>query len=253
MAESSSPGAAPAAAPGRRRRRVQPLDAARRAARRLVPERRRDPSIDGRLGSAADPRRAPPVRRLVSLPVARRLALPPLPEPAAHPDRRRVHGPRRRDRSAGRSTSCCARGRSPSTAAVGCSTWSHGPRAWRPSSRRSIVSAPALGFEWSSYVWRGSGTWAQLWGMWALPFAWGLSWRAVSKGRTIALAALVLGLTICLHLLIGLPRVVEPGRVGAAGAERPLAPGRTRRARGARCAGDRRRGCWSRSSPTRSG
>ena len=66
-----------------------------------------------------------------------------------------------------------------------------------------IVSAPALGFEWSSYVWRGSGTWAQLWGMWALPFAWGLSWRAVSKGRTIALAALVLGITVCLHLLIG--------------------------------------------------
>jgi hypothetical protein len=66
-----------------------------------------------------------------------------------------------------------------------------------------IVSAPALGFEWSSYVWRGSGTWAQLWGMWALPFAWALSWRAVSKGRSIALAALVVGLTICLHLLIG--------------------------------------------------
>jgi hypothetical protein len=66
-----------------------------------------------------------------------------------------------------------------------------------------IVSAPALGFEWSSYVWRGSGTWAQLWGMWALPFAWGLSWRAVSKGRPIALAALVLGITVCLHLLIG--------------------------------------------------
>jgi hypothetical protein len=66
-----------------------------------------------------------------------------------------------------------------------------------------IVSAPTLGFEWSSYVWRGSGTWAQLWGMWALPFAWGLSWRAISKGRTIALAALVLGITVCLHLLLG--------------------------------------------------
>jgi hypothetical protein len=66
-----------------------------------------------------------------------------------------------------------------------------------------IVSAPALGFEWSSYVWRGSGTWAQLWGMWALPFAWGLSWRAVSRGRPIAIAALVLGITVCLHLLIG--------------------------------------------------
>ena len=50
---------------------------------------------------------------------------------------------------------------------------------------------------------RGSGTWAQLWGMWALPFAWGLSWRAGSKGRTIALAAFVLGITVCLHLLIG--------------------------------------------------
>jgi hypothetical protein len=66
-----------------------------------------------------------------------------------------------------------------------------------------IVSAPALGFEWSSYVWRGSGTWAQLWGMWALPFAWGLTWRAVAKGRTLTLAALVLGSTICLHLLVG--------------------------------------------------
>jgi hypothetical protein len=39
--------------------------------------------------------------------------------------------------------------------------------------------------------------------MWALPFAWGLSWRAVSKGRTVALAALVLGITVCLHLLVG--------------------------------------------------
>ena len=74
-----------------------------------------------------------------------------------------------------------------------------------------IVSAPALGFEWSSYVWRGSGTWAQLWGMWALPFAWGLTWRAVSKGRTIALAAFVLGITICLHLLIGYLAILSLG------------------------------------------
>jgi hypothetical protein len=92
-----------------------------------------------------------------------------------------------------------------------------------------IVSEPALGLEWSSYVWRGSGTWAQLWGMWALPFAWGLSWRAVSKGRTIALAALVLGVTVCLHLLVGYLAllslgvwvVLSPGdlwrRVGRAG------------------------------------
>ena len=54
---------------------------------------------------------------------------------------------------------------------------------------------------------------AQLWGMWALPFAWGLSWRAVSRGRSIALAALVLGITVCLHLLIGHPRCLEASSV----------------------------------------
>lgn len=66
-----------------------------------------------------------------------------------------------------------------------------------------IASAPGLGYEWSSYVWRGSGTWAQLWGMWALPFAWGSSWRAIATGRRVWLAALILGVTICLHLLTG--------------------------------------------------
>jgi hypothetical protein len=66
-----------------------------------------------------------------------------------------------------------------------------------------ISSAPGLGYEWGSYVWRGSGTWAQLWGMWALPFAWGLSWRAISTGRRLWLASLVVGLTICVHLLTG--------------------------------------------------
>ena len=66
-----------------------------------------------------------------------------------------------------------------------------------------LSSVPGLGYEWGSYVWRGSGTWAQLWGMWALPFAWGLCWQAVAKGKRLWLAALVLGLTICLHLLTG--------------------------------------------------
>lgn len=66
-----------------------------------------------------------------------------------------------------------------------------------------LSSAPGLGYEWGSYVWRGSGTWAQLWGMWALPFAWGLCWQAVAKGKRLWLAAVVLGLTICVHLLTG--------------------------------------------------
>jgi hypothetical protein len=66
-----------------------------------------------------------------------------------------------------------------------------------------LASTAGLGYEWGSYVWRGSGAWAQLWGMWFLPFAWGLCWRAVAEGRRLWLAALVLGLTICAHLLTG--------------------------------------------------
>lgn len=66
-----------------------------------------------------------------------------------------------------------------------------------------LSSASGLGYEWGSYVWRGAGTWAQLWGMWLLPFAWGTSWRAISSGRRLWLAALVLGITICAHLLTG--------------------------------------------------
>lgn len=66
-----------------------------------------------------------------------------------------------------------------------------------------LVSAPGLGYEWGSYLWRGSGTWAQLWGMWALPLAWGLSWRAVSTGRRLWLGALAIGVTVSLHLLTG--------------------------------------------------
>jgi hypothetical protein len=39
--------------------------------------------------------------------------------------------------------------------------------------------------------------------MWFLPFAWGLSWQAVSKGHRYWLAALVLALTVAVHLLTG--------------------------------------------------
>ncbi len=66
-----------------------------------------------------------------------------------------------------------------------------------------IVSEPTLGYEWGSYAWRGYGVWSQLWGMWLLPFAWGLSYRAVSEGRSYALTAFVLALTVACHLLTG--------------------------------------------------
>ncbi len=66
-----------------------------------------------------------------------------------------------------------------------------------------IVSASTLGYEWGSYAWRGYGTWTQVWGMWLLPFAWGLGFRAISRGRSYAWAALAVALTIAVHLLTG--------------------------------------------------
>ncbi len=65
------------------------------------------------------------------------------------------------------------------------------------------VSEPGLGYEWGSYLWRGYGTWTQLWGMWLLPLAWGLSWRAVDRGERVVPAALALALTVAVHLLTG--------------------------------------------------
>jgi hypothetical protein len=66
-----------------------------------------------------------------------------------------------------------------------------------------VVSAPTLGYEWGSYAWRGYGTWTQLWGMWLLPLAWGFGFRAVSRGRSYAWAALTVALTVAVHLLTG--------------------------------------------------
>ena len=68
-----------------------------------------------------------------------------------------------------------------------------------------LVSAPAYGYELGSYAWRGYGMWSQLWAMWLVPLAWGLSWRAVSRSRPVryAVAALVVGLTAAFHFLTG--------------------------------------------------
>jgi hypothetical protein len=76
-----------------------------------------------------------------------------------------------------------------------------------------IVSAPTLGYEWGSYAWRGYGTWTQLWGMWLLPLAWGFGYRAVSRGRSTAWAALVIAATIAVHLLTGYLALLSLGIV----------------------------------------
>ncbi len=66
-----------------------------------------------------------------------------------------------------------------------------------------ISSAPTLGYEWGSYAWRGYGTWAQLWGMWLLPLAWGFGYRAVARGRQVPWAALAAAMSVAVHLLTG--------------------------------------------------
>ncbi len=68
-----------------------------------------------------------------------------------------------------------------------------------------LVSVTGYGYELFSYTWLGNGLWSQEWGMFLLPLAWGLSWRALDgtgRGR-YALAALAVGLTIAMHFLTG--------------------------------------------------
>ncbi|MGO9876365.1 MAG: DUF6541 family protein [Acidimicrobiia bacterium] len=75
-----------------------------------------------------------------------------------------------------------------------------------------IVSASGYGYEHSSYTWQGLGVFTQLWGMWLLPLAWGLTYRAVTKGsKWYAPAALVLALTIATHLMTGYLAVLTIG------------------------------------------
>jgi hypothetical protein len=66
-----------------------------------------------------------------------------------------------------------------------------------------VASAPSYGFEHSSYVWRGLGLWAQVWGMWLFPIALGLAWRAIEHRRSYAVAALATAGVICCHLQTG--------------------------------------------------
>ena len=66
-----------------------------------------------------------------------------------------------------------------------------------------LVSATGVGFEQGAYLWSGYGLWAQLWAMFTLPIAWGLSWRAIREGRGIGGAVAVTALTVALHFETG--------------------------------------------------
>jgi hypothetical protein len=66
-----------------------------------------------------------------------------------------------------------------------------------------LVSTTGVGYEQHAYVWTGFGVWTQLWAMWTLPLAWGLSWRAMREGRGYLRAVLLIALTVALHFETG--------------------------------------------------
>jgi Gpi18-like mannosyltransferase len=81
--------------------------------------------------------------------------------------------------------------------------WGRWPAAGAAAVSPLVVSTPGYGFETSSYTWGGYGVYSQLWAMWLLPLAWGLTWRAVAHGRRYAAAAAALALTIACHFITG--------------------------------------------------
>jgi hypothetical protein len=66
-----------------------------------------------------------------------------------------------------------------------------------------LHSVPGIGYEQHAYLWAGYGVWTQLWGAWALPFAWAFSWRAMTGKRFIAPAAGLVALTAAFHYETG--------------------------------------------------
>jgi hypothetical protein len=74
-----------------------------------------------------------------------------------------------------------------------------------------LVSTPGYGYEHGSYTWQGYGIYGQLWAMWLLPIAWGLTWRAVARGKYYAAPAVTLALTIACHFIAGYLAVLTVG------------------------------------------
>ena len=80
-----------------------------------------------------------------------------------------------------------------------------------------VSSTTSFGLEWSSYVFRGYGLWAQACAMWLIPIAMGYLWRALDRGVGLAIAAFVLALTICTHFFWGYVAFIWLGTVVLAG------------------------------------
>jgi len=67
-----------------------------------------------------------------------------------------------------------------------------------------MTSFTGIGYERGAYLWTGGAeVWTQLWASWTLPFAWAVTWRAMTRCRLLWLAAALVALTTALHFESG--------------------------------------------------
>jgi hypothetical protein len=76
-----------------------------------------------------------------------------------------------------------------------------------------VASVPenSIGFEYAAYLRGGFGVWAQLWGMWLLPLALALTWRAVHRDGSYLWPAIALALLLASHFLTAYLAVIVIG------------------------------------------
>lgn len=72
-----------------------------------------------------------------------------------------------------------------------------------------LMSRVGIGYEQGAYIWDGYGLWTQLWASFTLPLAWGLSWRAIDRGRGYCAAIALVSVTIALHYETGYLAILQ--------------------------------------------
>jgi len=73
-----------------------------------------------------------------------------------------------------------------------------------------LLSSSAIGgFDYQSYVWRGSGMFTQAWGMSLFPLAIGTAWHTMRTGRRSGWAIAALAMTMISHVMYGYMAVLS--------------------------------------------
>ena len=93
--------------------------------------------------------------------------------------------------------------------------------AWAAAASPFLSTAFSSGYEQRAYIFLGYGLWTQLFAMWSLPIAWGLTWRAITDHRRHLAAAVLVALTICFHFETGYLALAALDRLPVRFATRP--------------------------------